>query len=110
MKVQLFVHPPSHQEVHAIGGYYQILREAEMLFQGRRVLYLLCQANLDNTCCGVGGGSYIQVAGFVLRGRFAHSPEGMLISEVEPIRQPEVQKAIREAIKKGENIEQIYFM
>lgn len=110
MGSQIFTHPPLNQEVHAIGGYYLPLKEGEICVHGRRVLYLLCQANLDNTCCGVGGGMYIQVAGFVLRSKFTCSEEGTPLSEVEPIRDTELQDTIREMLQKGEKVAQIYFI
>lgn len=105
-----YVHRPLETEVRAIGGSYHLIKEARLSHQGREVLYLVGHAAFDNTCCGVGGCAYAIVAGYVLEWKPQANPEGLPVSEVEPVDQPGDQSAIRRQLLEREPISQVVFM
>lgn len=129
----IFVHLPIEEDIHAIGGHYQIHKELCMEIRGQSLLYLLGVAAYDRTCCGQGGCLFALVAGFLRRYRFARvlatAPASDLqaaalaslpasdldevpeteISEVEWIVDPSLRKEISEELKKKHPFVQVQF-
>lgn len=104
-----FAHPELGQEVAAIGGHYVFGKEIRLHYDKREILYFVGYAVLDSTCCGVGGVAYVLVAGFILKWKFKKDHENRVISRIESIGDPTVQKDIREAIQKKEMVHQVAF-
>ena len=106
---QDFVHPVLGREVTAIGGHYVFGKEIRMPYNGRQLLYLVGYAVLDSTCCGAGGCAYVLVPGFLRQWKYKKNQEKCLISKMDPIRDPSVQKDIRRLIQKKEMVFQVTF-
>jgi hypothetical protein len=104
-----YVHQELNQEITAIGGYYVLVKEVRLPFQGREVLYLVGHAAFDSTCCGAGGCAYALVPGFVVNWKGKTSQDGAAISLVEPIHDKGVQEKVRAVIAKAELVQQIRF-
>ncbi|MBN1661589.1 MAG: hypothetical protein JXA93_24560 [Anaerolineae bacterium] len=108
--VQEYIHQPLGQEVAAIGGYYVLVKEGRLVFEGREVLYLVGHAAFDATCCGVGGCAYALVPGFVLRWKEKTNQDGLGVSGIEPIRDQRAQHEIERLIQKQEIVPQVVFL
>jgi hypothetical protein len=105
-----YIHRPLNTEVTAIGGHYHLVKEARLKHGRRDVLYLVGHAAFETTCCGVGGCAYAVVPGYVLNWKEDSGPEGLPISEVEPINHPADQDAIRQYLLKSELVHQVIFL
>ena len=105
-----YVHEPLNQEITAIGGHYTLVSEVLLPFGGKEILYLIGHAAFDTTCCGTGGCSYALVHGYVKTWKKKKNEASLPVSEVEPIRDPSVQKQIRRLIEKKEMVQQVIFM
>jgi len=104
-----YTHSGLNQPVTAIGGYYVLVKEVRLPYRGREVLYLVGHAAFDTSCCGPGGCAYALVPGFVARWQSGRTPDGLAVSQVEPIRNPETQHDVRNLIEKQETVQQVIF-
>ena len=104
-----YVHQGLHQQITAIGGHYILVKEARLPFQEREILYLVGHAVFDTTCCGPGGCAYALVPGFVSSWQSSRTDEGLAVSQLEPIREPNVQNEIRKRIQQIETVQQVVF-
>ena len=104
-----FAHPELGQEVAAIAGHYVFGKEIRLPYDKREVLYFVGYAVLDSTCCGVGGVAYVLVAGFIQKWKFKKDHDNRIISRIESVSDPAVQKDIRKAIQKKEMVYQVTF-
>ena len=104
-----YVHQGLHQQITAIGGHYILVKEARLPFQGREILYLVGHAAFDTTCCGPGGCAYALVPGFVSSWQSSRTDEGLAVSQLEPISEPDVQNEIRELLLRLEPVQQVVF-
>jgi hypothetical protein len=105
-----YIHRPLNAEVTAIGGYYRLVKEARLKHGGREILYLVGHAAFETTCCGVGGCVYAIVPGYILDWKRDSDPEGLPISEVEPVDRPSDQDAIRRYLLENELVHQVVFL
>jgi hypothetical protein len=105
-----YVHQELNQEIVAIGGYYLLVQESWLPFQGRALLYLIGHAAFETTCCGTGGCAYALVPGFVLEWKHRRNQEGLAISQVEPIEDSDTQQRVRQALKDKEPVHQVLFL
>jgi hypothetical protein len=112
-----YVHQELNQQVTAIGGHYVLVKEARLPFLGREVLYLVGHAAFDTTCCGTGGcatastrgGAYALVPGFIVSWKSGTNEDGLAVSAVQPVHQPDVQEQIRRLLERQERIHQVIF-
>jgi len=104
-----FVHPETDREVQAIGGRYVLTREARLPFDDSEILYFSGYAVIDTSCCGTGGCTYAMVPGFILNWKYKTNEEGLPISRIEPIRNPDVEKRVRRLIAEREMVDQVIF-
>ncbi len=104
-----YVHRVLNQEVTAIGGRYVLVKETRLPFQGREVLYLVGHAAFT-TCCGAGGCAYALVPGFIVSWKGATNPDGLDVSQVEPIYDPDTQAQVRRWIGEHELVQQVRFL
>ena len=105
-----YVHRDLNQEVTAIGGHYVLVKEVRLPFEGREVLYLVGHAAFDTTCCGEGGCAYALVPGFIVNWKGRHDQEGLAVSEVESIHDPDIQQQLQRLIQKQELVQQVTFL
>ena len=106
---EVYVHRGLDEVVTAIGGHYRFTREVRVPFEGRELLYRCGYAVFDTTCCGAGGCSYVLVQGFIRSWQDGTDADGLPLSRVQPVRDPDVQKRIRELIMKKEPVSQVNF-
>jgi hypothetical protein len=107
--VEEFVHRELGREVVAVGGHYELVREARLPIGQREVLYLVGHAAFETTCCGVGGCAYALVPGFVVRWKAGVDEAGHAVSLVERIRDRAVQQEVRRHIGRFEIVHQVIF-
>jgi hypothetical protein len=100
-----YAHREVNREVTAIGGYYVLVKEVRLPFQGRRVLYVVRHAAFDTACCD--GCAYALVLGFILGWKHDRDDDGRTISRVEPVSDGAIQEQIRRLIKVREGAQQV---
>lgn len=93
-----YVHVPLNEEIRAIGGYYKVLEEGVIDFDGKKVFFVLKGAHVDTSCCGPGGMGFISVPGFITSWKSSKSEDGLAVSEVKRIRDTEPRRKIKAII------------
>ena len=104
-----FIHPVLNQAVRTISGHYILSREKRLSYNGREVLYFIGCAMVDASCCGPGGCSYALVPGYVKQWKYRLTLENLTVTEVDPIRNRNVQEELRRLIKEKEPVQQVDF-
>jgi hypothetical protein len=94
-----YVHFPINEEIRSVGGYYKVLEEGLLDFDGRKVLYALKGAHVDTSCCGSGGVGYISVAGYVTAWKSSTNEEGLPVTEVKKVVDREPRKRLETLLK-----------
>jgi hypothetical protein len=105
-----YVHQELNQEIEAIGGYYVLVQEGWIPFEGRAILYLIGQAAFETTCCGTGGCAYALVPGFVVAWKHRTNQDGLAISQVEPITDGDLKLRLQRALMDREPVHQVLFL
>lgn len=85
------------------------MKEAQLPFRGRKVLYLVGHAAFDTTCCGTGGCAYALVPGFIVSWKTGTDEDGLAVSAVQPVHQPDLQDQIRRLLERQERVHQVIF-
>ena len=93
-----YTHEKLGEEVRSVAGYYTITEEERLKYREREVLYVAGLAVIDNSCCGVGGCSFVNVPGYIVSWKEKGGDSSPAISEVEPIKDKENQKEIKELL------------
>jgi hypothetical protein len=104
-----FVHPILNKAVRTISAHYILSQEKRLPYNGREVLYFIGCAVVDASCCGPGGCSYALVPGYVKQWKYRFTPENLPVTQVDPIWNTDVQKALRRLIKEKEAVQQVNF-
>ncbi len=104
-----FIHPVLNKAVRSISGRYILSQEKRLSYNGREVLYFIGCAVVDASCCGPGGCSYALVPGYVKQWKYRLTPENLPVTQVEPIWNKDVQKALQRLIKKKDPVQQVDF-
>ena len=104
-----YTHLQTNEDVTTIAGYYTPLKEVRLPYNGKEVLYVVGQAVIEASCCGVGCWGYILVPGFIVNWRNKTNEAGLPVSEVEPISDKLARDNISQIIKEAESIPQIEF-
>jgi hypothetical protein len=106
-----YVHFELGAEVRSIGGYYTIDKETRVPYDGREVLVAFGFGAADTSCCGAGTGCrFANVVGYVLAWKTGEAPDGLPISQVEPIKDESARSAIRKLIASSEPHCQVNFL
>jgi hypothetical protein len=109
--VREYVHFELGAEVRSIGGYYTIDKEVRVPHNGREALVAFGFGVADTSCCGAGTGCrFANVVGYVLAWKTGEGPDGLPISQVEPIRDESARCAIRKLIASSEPHCQVNFL
>lgn len=80
------VHQPVDEEIRSIGGYYKVLEEGVLDFEGKKVLFIVKGAHVETSCCGAGGLAYISVPGYLASWKSGKNEDGLDVSEVERVK------------------------
>jgi len=104
-----FIHPVLNKAVRTIGGRYILSQEKRLSYNGRQVLYFIGCAVVDSSCCGPGGCTYALVPGYIEQWKYRLTPGNLPVTQVNPIRDKDVQKALRRLIKEKEPVQQVNF-
>ncbi len=104
-----YTHLELNKDIPAPSGYYTPSKEVRLKYDGREVLYVLSQAVIDSSCCGVGEFNSALVPGYIVKWRAETNKEGLEISEVESIADEKVRDDIRRIIKDTEHVTRTEF-
>ncbi len=109
-----YAHLPLGQDVEAFAGYYTPETEVRLPFRGREVLYVTGHLVIEATCgpnytCSTANYWYALVPGYIIAWQTGTNREGLPVSEVEPVRDPDAQNAIRDIIMKDESVSRVDF-
>ncbi len=104
-----YTHLPINKDVTCIAGYYTPLKEVRLKYHDKEVLYVIGQAVIESSCCGVGSWGYAVVPGYIINWQKQTNEGGLPVSEVEPISDKIAQESIRRIIKEAESISQVEF-
>ncbi len=80
-----------------------------MPFRGEEVLYVVGTGIVDTSCCGTGGCRYAIVPGFILDWRVRTNKNERPVTAVEPIRDADTRKELKEHITKAEMVQLVEF-
>jgi hypothetical protein len=106
-----YMHPKIGEEVTAIAGHYAYEKENTVPVNGKDVLYFLGYGVVDTSCCGMGGGRFAVVPGYVIRYKYRTGKDGSPVSEVEPIENVwETRKEIIRLIEERESFCDVRFL
>jgi hypothetical protein len=94
-----YVHHQIGEEVRSIAGYYMVLEEGMLEYNGKKVLYLVEMAVVETSCCGAGGLGFILVPGYILKWKSRQDSSGLWISDVERITVTEEKREIENMLK-----------
>ena len=98
-----------NREVRSISGNYELEKEAKFDIHGKEILYVVGNAVVDSSCCGVWGCRYALVPGYVRQFKTRQDEQGLWISEVEPIFDRATRQEITRVLKKKESVQQVQF-
>jgi hypothetical protein len=98
-----------NEEIRSISGGYELVEEGILEMQGKEVLYVVGNAVIDSSCCGVGGCRYALVPGYVRKFKTGQNEQGLWISEVDPIVDRETRQEITQLLKEKEIVQQVQF-
>jgi hypothetical protein len=113
-KTAKYAHLPLNKDVEAFAGYYTPEKEVRMTYNGREVLYVTGHVVVETTCganstCNAANYWYATVPGYVISWQTGTSAEGLPVTEVEIVKDPDAQNAIRDIILKNENVMRVDF-
>jgi hypothetical protein len=97
------------REVRSISGGYELELEGKFEIHGKKVLYVVGNAIVDSSCCGMGGCRYALVPGYVKKFKTRQDEQGLWISEVEPIIGMAARQEITRVLKEKEIVQQVQF-
>lgn len=98
-----------NSEIRSISGWYSFHREEKISHQGKEFLYLVGVGVVETSCCGVGGCAYVLVPGAVLHWKTRTNEAGLWVSQVEPVRDPSLQRELARIITEKETVSQVQF-
>ena len=98
------------REVRSISGGYELEMEGKLEMDGEEVLYVVGNAVVDSSCCGVGGCRYALVPGYVRQFKTRQDQQDLWISEVEPIIDTATRQEIIQVLKEKEMVQQVQFL
>jgi hypothetical protein len=104
-----YTHQELGHDIAAPAGYYTPRKEARIKIDGREVLYIISQAVINSSCCGVADFAAALVPGYIVKWRAGADKKGLPVSEVEPIKDESVRELVRKTIREQENINQVEF-
>ena len=104
-----YTHLKLNEDNNCLAGYYTPEKEVRLKHNNREVLYVIGQAVIESSCCGVGSWGYAIVPGYIVNWQNKRNETDLLISEIEPISDEGARNNIRQIIQTNEAISQIGF-
>ncbi len=104
-----YTHTPLGEEMRAAAGGFSIEEETRLPFRGREVLLARGSMTVDSSCCGTGGCGFVLIPGFLLRWKSSFNEKGEAVSDVEPVRDPEIREALKKIVLDEEKVQQVNF-
>jgi len=104
-----YTHLKTGEEIPCIAGYYTPRKEVRIDYNGRQVLYVVGQAVIESSCCGIGSWGYVLVPGYILDWQNRTNEAGLPVSTVEPVSDRTAREEIGQIIRETEAISQINF-
>ncbi|HCP60231.1 MAG TPA: hypothetical protein DIT43_01445 [Dehalococcoidia bacterium] len=104
-----YTHLKTGEEIACIAGYYTPREEVRIDYNGRQVLYVVGQAVIESSCCGIGSWGYVLVPGYILDWQNRTNEAGLAVSTVEPVSDRTAREEIGKIIREAEAIPQISF-
>lgn len=105
-----YMHQTLGEDVHALAGYYTLLKEIRLDYNGREVLYIIGGSTAwPGSCAGGGYLAYAIVPGYLVAWKSKRSKEGLPVSEVTPILDEETKKQVAKIIQSNECISNVNF-
>jgi len=104
-----YTHQELNKDIPAPSGYYTPSKEVRVKYDGKEVLYILSQAVIESSCCGVGEFNSALVPGFIVKWQAEINKDGRPVSEVESITDEKVRDEIRKIIKDTEHVARTEF-
>ena len=98
-----------NREVRSISGGYELEKEGKFEIHGKEVLYVVGNAIMDSSCCGVWGCRYALGPGYVKKFKTRQDEQGLWISEVEPVIDGATRQEITRVLKEKEIVQQVQF-
>ena len=97
------------EEIRSISGAYELNMEGILEMHGEKVLYVVGNAVIDSSCCGVWGCRYALVPGVVRQFKTRQDEQGSWVSEVEPIVDRATRQEITQILEEREMVQQVQF-
>jgi len=97
------------KEFRSISGSYVLEKEAFIEVDGKPLFYAVGTGIVDSSCCGVGGCRYALVPGYMKNLKAKRNENGLWVSEVDPVVDPEARKKIARLINEKEWVTQVQF-
>jgi hypothetical protein len=104
-----YIHQVPGTEVRFISGYYNIVEEKRIPFEGRELLCVVGVAVVGSACCGTGGCRFLNIPGYILSWKSIEGPTGTPISDVEPLTAQEEQQKVKDMLDRLFPYSQIIF-
>jgi hypothetical protein len=104
-----YTHLELNSDIPTPSGYYTPYKEGRIRVDGREVLYIVSQAVIEASCCGVADFASALVPGYVTDWQEAKDSNGLPVSRVEPVKDEHVRDLVRKAIQERENVTQVEF-
>ena len=104
-----YTHLELNTDIEALAGHYTPQKEVRLKYNRREVLYVISQAVIDASCCGVADFNCALVPGYIVNQQVTKDKDGLTVSEVEPITDKVTKEKIKEIIQETENISQVEF-
>jgi hypothetical protein len=107
--VSRYTHLELNRDILAPAGYFTPQKEVRLKYGGRDVLYVLSQAVIETSCCGISNFNSALVPGYIIKWHAEKDKDGNAVSLVEPIIDEAARDAIRKIIGETEHISRIEF-
>jgi hypothetical protein len=104
-----YCHQTLGEDYGGIAGYYTPVKEVRLEYQGREILYIVGRAVIESSCCGAGNWPYALVPGYIVEWHKGARQNGLDVTGVELVRDPEVKKDLLSLIRRREELDCITF-
>jgi len=97
------------KQIRSISGRYMLEREERIEMEGLDIFYVVGNAVVDSSCCGVWGCRYALVPGYVKKWKYRSDAQGNAISLVDPIADEDERRKIKGFLMREESINDVQF-